>query len=176
MEPVYRSLEIAAKTAVAVTGAHITYQGLEHIPSTGGAVIAINHTGYVDFPEATISRSFELKDFKTGVARMALDADVPIIPVIVWGVHRFWTKDHPKDLGRNKFPVNVRIGAPLPPVGTVDEVMAVLRDTMTAQLHAMQDAYRHPAGEYWVPRRLGGGAPTEAAALDQAEFARREVR
>jgi 1-acyl-sn-glycerol-3-phosphate acyltransferase len=130
------------------------------------------------YPEATISRSFELKDFKTGVARMALDADVPIIPVIVWGVHRFWTKDHLKDLGRNKFPVNVRIGAPLPPVGTVDEVMAVLRDTMTAQLHAVQDAYPDPAGEYWVPRRLGGGAPTaaEAAALDQAEFARREVR
>lgn len=167
MEPVFRGLEIAAKAAVAATGTRITYQGLDHIPDAGGAVIAINHTGYVDFlpaglaathrkrrvrfmlkaevqrvpmgnflvkraglipvdrssggdaypvavarlragelvgvyPEATISRSFELKEFKTGVARMALDAQVPIIPVIVWGVHRMWTKDHPKRLGRKK--------------------------------------------------------------------------
>src|SRR6516164_2517435 len=93
------------------------------------------------YPEATISRSFELKDFKTGVTRMALDTHVPIIPVVIWGVHRFWTEDHPKDLGRKKFPVNVRIGAPLPPVGTVDDMMFMLRDTMTAQLHAVQDAY-----------------------------------
>ena len=32
-------------------------------------------------PEATISRSFELREFKTGAARMALEAQVPIIPV-----------------------------------------------------------------------------------------------
>ena len=30
------------------------------------------------YPEATISRSFELKEFKSGAARMAIDADVPI--------------------------------------------------------------------------------------------------
>ena len=142
MEPVFRTLEIAAKALVAATGTKITYQHLEHIPRTGGAVVAINHTSYVDWlpaalalhrrgrrvrymikaemqqvkvvdflirhtktvpvnrgagaqayaeavrllragevvglmPEATISRSFELKDFKTGAARMALEADVP---------------------------------------------------------------------------------------------------
>ena len=32
------------------------------------------------YPEATISRSFELKEFKTGAARMALEARVPIVP------------------------------------------------------------------------------------------------
>lgn len=47
-------------------------------------------------PEATISRSFELREFKTGAARMALEAQVPIVPVIVWGAHRIWPKDHPK--------------------------------------------------------------------------------
>lgn len=36
-------------------------------------------------PEATISRSLELRPFKTGAARMALEAAVPIIPMIVWG-------------------------------------------------------------------------------------------
>ena len=59
------------------------------------------------YPEATISRSFELKEFKTGAARMALEARVPIIPLIVWGAQRMWTKDHPKALGRNKFPITV---------------------------------------------------------------------
>ena len=51
------------------------------------------------YPEATISRSFELKEFKTGAARMALEARVPIVPLIVWGAQRMWTKDHPKEYG-----------------------------------------------------------------------------
>ena len=51
------------------------------------------------YPEATISRSFELKDFKTGAARMAIEAQVPIIPLIVWGAQRVWTKDHPRNAG-----------------------------------------------------------------------------
>ena len=65
------------------------------------------------YPEATISRSFELKEFKTGAARMALEADVPIIPLIVWGAQRMWTKDHPKNLGRKKIPVTVAVGPPI---------------------------------------------------------------
>ena len=46
MEPVFRTLEIAGKTGVAVTGTRITYHGLENIPDRGGAVVAINHTSY----------------------------------------------------------------------------------------------------------------------------------
>ncbi|PRC56308.1 1-acyl-sn-glycerol-3-phosphate acyltransferase, partial [Mycobacterium sp. ITM-2017-0098] len=37
------------------------------------------------YPEATISRSFEIKGFKSGAARMAIAAGVPIVPHIVWG-------------------------------------------------------------------------------------------
>ena len=59
------------------------------------------------YPEATISRSFELKEFKTGAVRMALEARVPIVPLIVWGAQRAWTKDHPKSLGRKKIPITV---------------------------------------------------------------------
>ena len=62
------------------------------------------------YPEATISRSFELKEFKTGAARMAVEAQVPIIPLIVWGAHRRWTKDHPRKLGRAKIPITVKVG------------------------------------------------------------------
>ena len=240
MEPVFRSLEIAAEVFTRVTGTAITYHGLENIPQTGGAVVAINHTGYIDFlpaalaakhrkrrmrfmikaemqkvkvvsflikhtktipvdraagagayaaaveelrsgelvgvyPEATISRSFELKEFKSGAARMAQEAGVPIVPLIVWGAQRIWTKDHPKSLGRNNIAVTVRVGAPLSPDGSTAGLDQRMRDAMTLLLHRAQLDYPHPAGAYWVPRRLGGGAPTpeEARALDEAELAER---
>jgi 1-acyl-sn-glycerol-3-phosphate acyltransferase len=243
MEPVFRSLEIAARTAVRVTGTRITYRGLQNIPSIGGAVVAINHTSYIDFlpaalaamyrkrrlrfmikaemqkvrpvdflirhsktipvdrgagadaytvaverlragelvgvyPEATISRSFELKGFKTGAARMALEAEVPIIPLIVWGAQRIWTKDHPKRIGRNKIPITVAVDRPYTPSGTIDAVMAELREEMTALLYRVQEDYPHPDGEYWVPCRLGGSAPTpdEARVLDETELAERARR
>jgi 1-acyl-sn-glycerol-3-phosphate acyltransferase len=240
MEPVFRTLEIAAEVAMRATATRITYHGLENIPATGGAVAAINHTSYIDFlpaalavhyrkrrmrfmiksemqevkivgwlikhtgtisvdrsagagayavavqalrdgeivgvyPEATISRSFELKEFKTGAVRMALEAQVPIVPIIVWGAHRAWTKDHPKSLGRNKLPITISVGEPIPPTGTMAELDAVMRESMTALLHNAQLDYPHPEGAYWVPRRLGGSAPTmaEAKVLDKAELAER---
>ena len=54
------------------------------------------------FPEATISRSFELKEFKTGAVRLAASAEVPLIPLVLWGTQRMFTKDHPKDFSRGK--------------------------------------------------------------------------
>lgn len=242
-EPTFRALEILAKLVVLATGTRITYNGEENIPDRGGAVIAINHTSYVDFlpaalavhrrrrrlrfmikaemqqvkvvnflikhtrtipvdrragadayavavqrlregelvgvyPEATISRSFELKEFKTGAARMAADADVPIVPIIVWGAHRIWTKDHPRHVGRHKLPVTVQVGAPLRAAGDIESTSHALREAMTTLLHRAQQQYAHPAGEYWVPRRLGGGAPTpeEAAQIEADEAAARSAR
>ena len=130
------------------------------------------------YPEATISRSFELKGFKTGAARMALEAQVPIVPMIIWGAHRMWTKDHPKAMGRNKIPIEVCVGAPIPPEGDATTLEATMRASMAALLDRVQTAYPHPEGAYWVPRRLGGTAPTleEAARLDEAELAERARR
>jgi 1-acyl-sn-glycerol-3-phosphate acyltransferase len=130
------------------------------------------------YPEATISRSLELKDFKSGSARMALEAQVPIIPMIVWGTQRIWTKDHPRDIGRSNIPIIVRIGKPLAPIGTPSELDAALRASMTTILHEVQELYPHPAGAYWVPQRLGGGAPTpaEAIRLDETESLERARR
>ncbi len=121
------------------------------------------------YPEATISRSFELKSFKSGAARMALEADVPIIPSIVWGSQRIATKGLPRQLGRTRTPVMVAVGEPIPATGTADELTAQLHTAMSALLMDVQDAYGpHPAGENWVPARLGGSAPTpeDAAAMD----------
>src|SRR3954453_7838814 len=64
------------------------------------------------FPEATISRSFTVKDLKAGAARMAIDAGVPIIPAAVWGGHRIATK-HRKVVLRRDVPVTVLIGEPI---------------------------------------------------------------
>ncbi len=121
------------------------------------------------YPEATISRSFEIKALKSGAARMALEAEVPIIPAIVWGSQRIATKGLPHQLGRTKTPVMVSVGEPIPPTGTADELTATLRAAMSALLCEVQDAYGpHPTGEAWVPARLGGAAPTleEADSMD----------
>jgi 1-acyl-sn-glycerol-3-phosphate acyltransferase len=127
------------------------------------------------YPEATISRSFELKEFKTGAARMAQDARVPIVPLIVWGAQRMWTKDHPRNMGRKKIPITVAVGAPVHAAGTIDATSAAMRKAMTTLLYRVQEEYPHPEGAYWVPRRLGGSAPTvdEAKALEEAELAER---
>jgi 1-acyl-sn-glycerol-3-phosphate acyltransferase len=129
-------------------------------------------------PEATISRSFELREFKTGAARMALEAQAPIIPLIVWGAHRIWPKDHPKKVWRNKVPITVAAGRPLAPQGTPEQLNVALRSAMNELLHRVQEEYPHPDGEYWVPRRLGGNAPTreDSQAIRLAELQERIQR
>ena len=55
MEPVFRMLEIACSTGVAVSGSRITYLDLENIPAQGGGVVAINHTSYLDWMPAALA-------------------------------------------------------------------------------------------------------------------------
>ncbi len=58
------------------------------------------------------------------------------------------------------------------------ELDAAMRAAMTGLLHDAQADYPRPAGAPWLPRRLGGSAPTpdEARALDEAELAERARR
>jgi len=135
------------------------------------------------FPEATISRSFEIKGFKSGAVRMALAADVPIITVTQWGAQRVWTKGQPKNLFRPKVPILMEVGEPMKAYEPVAECTEDLRARMQATLERLQDEYverygPYPPGASWVPARLGGSAPTleEATALDEAEHAERMRR
>jgi 1-acyl-sn-glycerol-3-phosphate acyltransferase len=48
-ELVYSSIIGAAKLGFRVLGQHIDITGLDHIPAAGGALLAVNHIGYVDF-------------------------------------------------------------------------------------------------------------------------------
>lgn len=158
-------------------------RSLHHIEVDRGEGVASFHTA-VDylrageavgiFPEATISRAMELKEFKTGAVRIAAAAGVPLVPVILWGTQRMLTKDHPRDFSRGKT-ISIRVGEPMHPTGenSVAET-AELKDRMSQMLAASIADYpadEQPPGSWWVPASMGGSAPTleEAAALDAAE-------
>ncbi|MDF0530290.1 lysophospholipid acyltransferase family protein [Tsukamurella sp. 8F] len=242
-EPVFDVLTWTVRGLLKAQGLDITIDGTDRIPASGGAVLAVNHTSYVDFmevglvarkagryprymmkaelrenkvvgflmnhcqaigvdrshgsesyheavdslragnvvvvyPEATISRSFELKEFKTGAARMALDADVPIVPIAIWGVQRVWTKDMPKKLGRSGYPVRIVVGEPVPAEGDVDTLTGRIRESLQNALDRAQAEYPMKQGARWVPRRLGGSAPTleEARVLEEKELEARRAK
>lgn len=138
------------------------------------------------FPETTISRSFELREFKSGAVRMAQEAGVPVIPMILWGSQRVWTKGLPRTMVRPKVPIRIDTGAPIEIAADADPDKATraLHDTMESMLHDVQASYERLSGDdlKFLPARLGGTAPTpeEAAALDiqeaQAKAARRAAK
>jgi 1-acyl-sn-glycerol-3-phosphate acyltransferase len=126
------------------------------------------------FPEATISRSFTIKEIKSGAIRMAASAGVPLIPMALWGTQRLWTKGQPRRLGQRHVPVIVAAGEPMHPGkrDNGDAVAVDLRDRMQGLLDQVQREYPdRPAGEsdrWWLPAHLGGTAPTpeQAAEMD----------
>ena len=242
----YPPIIMAAKAGFRLLGQDFVMTGTEHVPRTGGVLLAVNHIGYVDFvygglaanpskrlvrfmakrevfdhklsgplmrslhhievdrgagiasmeqaraylrageavgifPEATISRSFELKEFKTGAVRIAADVGVPLVPVILWGTHRMMTKGHPRDFSRGKT-IAISVGEPLHPTGD-DPVAetAELRGVMARMLDETIRAYpahEQPPGSWWLPASYGGSAPTpeEAEQLDLAEKRERAAK
>jgi 1-acyl-sn-glycerol-3-phosphate acyltransferase len=248
-EIVYPPVVATAKLWFRLLDLRFHVEGAEHIPRTGGAVLASNHVGYLDFifcgfaaqpsgrlvrfmakdavfthkvsgplmrgmhhipvdreagaasyqaavaalaageivgvfPEATISRSFQVKECKSGAARMAADAGVPLVPMVTWGGQRLWTKGRPKTLTRRHTPIMLGVGEPLRPSSDagVAAAMATLTERMAQLLETAQrnypDAPTGPDDRWWLPARLGGTAPTpeEAAAMDAAEKQARAAR
>ena len=246
---VYPPIIGATRAAFAAMGLRFTVTGTENVPRTGGAVMAINHTGYMDFtfaglaarpskrlvrfmckeeifehpvagplmrgmhhipvdreagmssyatalrvlrageivgvfPEATISRSFEVKEIKSGAVRMAAAAGVPLLPTVIWGSQRVWTKKGPKRFFGRPVPIFVTVGEPMH-VGrrddhdaAADELRARMQELLAGLQAAYPDSPRGPEDSWWLPARLGGTAPTpeQAAALDEAERVARESR
>ncbi len=242
----YPPIIVTAKTLFRVLGLRFEMVGTEHVPSTGGALLAFNHVSYIDFilgglaaqpsgrlvrfmakrevfdhpvggpvmrsmhhisvdradggasmeealrylqagevvgifPEATISRSFEVKELKSGATRIAAEAGVPLIPVALWGTQRLMTKDHPRDFSRGKT-IGIRVGEPMFPTG--DDPVAetqLLHDRLETLVLEAVDAYpteEQPPGSWWLPASRGGSAPTpeRAAELDAEEKAARAAR
>ena len=170
-------------------------EGIEHVPPTGGGIIACNHTmgpdfvilGYASprqiyfmakaeiyrihpwiarlmegigaipvhrgqgdsdavvqavrvaqsgklvgmFPEGTRSRTGALQRGKTGVARIALQAQMPIVPAVVINAEAVlpnWLKFRRRPL------VTMRFGPPIPPEGSIASPRDVQRLTTTMML------------------------------------------
>jgi len=244
-DPVYRPIVLTARTLFTGLGLRFDVVGEQNIPRTGGAVLAINHTSYLDFalggvpadrvghrlvrfmakdgifkhpvagplmrgmrhipvdreagsaafrdavsalkagelvgvfPEATMSRSLEIKGIKNGAVRMARTANVPLIPMIMFGGHRLLSYDR-KDFSRGK-PIAMTVGEPLPVPKGADP------DALTEELHARMAALLDetiarypdkPPGAWWIPARLGGTAPTlaEAEAIEERVRAEKAAR
>jgi 1-acyl-sn-glycerol-3-phosphate acyltransferase len=239
-EPVYLSVIGFARTVFATLGLKFDISGAERVPAQGGGVVAINHTGYLDFalagfafrrrrrmvrfmakkevfdhkisgplmrgmkhipvdrgagagsyraavdalrrgelvgvfPEATISQSFELKEFKSGAARMAAQAGVPIIPVVVWGSQRVWTKGRKREFTRGTS-IRIVVGDPFVPSGEPVVATKELKERMQVLLDEARATYqgspRDETDTWWVPAAMGGTAPT----LGAAESADAEVQ
>lgn len=153
-------------------GVHSMHQAVDYLRR--GEVVGI-------FPEATISRSFEIKELKSGATRIAAEAGVPLVPVVLWGTQRLFTKDHARDLGRGKT-IAISVGEPLHPTGADPNAeTAALRSRMAELLDetiASYPADEQPPGSWWLPARFGGSAPTpeEALRLDREEKLRRAAR
>ncbi|MEI7660228.1 MAG: lysophospholipid acyltransferase family protein [Actinomycetes bacterium] len=224
---VYPPVIVAIKAFWKYLGLQFDFKGEENIPRKDGAILAINHIGYLDFaltgtaalpagryvrfmakkeifdnriagplmrgmhhinvdrsngsasfvtalralkageiigifPEGTVSTSFEIKELKSGAVRLAMGAGVPIIPTIVWGSQRVWTKGVKRNLKRNNFPITVRFGEPIfyQRGDDVEQAELTLRKTMLAMLNEVQEKYPDShVGQRWAPTRLGGTAP-----------------
>lgn len=114
------------------------------------------------FPEGTISVSFEIKELKSGAVRLAQGAGVPVIPTIIWGSQRLWTKKVKRNLKQRNIPISVMFGEPIyfEKGSDVEAGEAILRQTMVAMLHEVQEKYPDShQGQRWAPVRLGGTAP-----------------
>ncbi|QNQ91242.1 HAD hydrolase family protein [Corynebacterium poyangense] len=247
----YRGIVESCYRIIGFQGTQLRVSGEGNIPAHGGAVLVLNHTGYLDFvfgglaprtkgrlvrymsksaifrnpmvgwlmrsmghisvdridgqdsfqkavdyarrgelvgifPEGTISRSFEIKPMRSGAVRIAQEAGVPIVPMVLFGSQRFWTKGHRRHLGRNHFPLLIRVLEPWTPdpQGDPQELTEQLRATMQECLNGLWADYQRefgdfPAGANWVPARFGGSAPTveEAQRADKVvEDERHRVR
>jgi len=238
---VYRPIVATAKGLVKVLGLHLDMVGAENIPLSGGAILAINHTSYLDFvlagipadarghrlvrfmakdgifqhpvagplmrgmkhipvdrdagsqafrdavdvlkagelvgifPEATMSRSLEIKEIKNGAVRIARAANVPLIPMIVFGGQRMLSYGR-RDLSRGQTIV-LTVGEPIPtPRGVDPDTTAqLLHGRLAALLDESIARYPDkPAGAPWIPARFGGSAPTPDEAIVIEERVRAE--
>jgi 1-acyl-sn-glycerol-3-phosphate acyltransferase len=118
------------------------------------------------FPEGRVSQSWTVLDCRTGAARLAAQAGVPLLPVTLWGGHRVSTRGRivpgPRSIG---VPVLIDIGPPVPPDpsgdprATTQTLQRVLATQMLAAQLRYPDRPRATRSSWWQPAELGGTAP-----------------
>ncbi|MBX7442665.1 MULTISPECIES: 1-acyl-sn-glycerol-3-phosphate acyltransferase [unclassified Arthrobacter] len=168
-----------AGPAISASG-HIVVGYTDHSGAYDAAVAKLRAGEYLAvFPEAGVSRSFTVRECRTGAVRMAAEAGVPLIPVSIWGGHRVLTRGHGFSVRRGwRAPICVHVGAPtlFQPDVDVEAATGTLRRSLQAGIDSCIAGFPlHPEpGDWWMPAHLGGGAPTEAERqlLDAADAAR----
>jgi 1-acyl-sn-glycerol-3-phosphate acyltransferase len=144
-------------------------RSMKHIPVDRGAGAA-SYSHAVEslasgevvgvFPEATMSRSFEPKAFKTGAVRMADQAGVPLVPMALWGTQRLWCYDRRSSMKQYGVPVEIHVGEPVDPSGGPEQATARLRSSIIDLVARAQEGYPDDGtDQWWHPARLGGTAP-----------------
>ena len=237
-DPTYRPIIYVAKGFFGSLGVTFDIVGAENIPAEGGALLAINHTSFLDFalagvpadrrgkrlvrfmakdsvfshpiagplmkgmrhipvdreqgsqsfrdavrylkagelvgifPEATMSRSMDIKEIKSGAVRIAIAANVPLIPMCVFGGARMMSYGH-RDFSRGTT-VAITVGEPMPVKRgeDADVLTEQLRTRMRELLDETVARYPYEGSPWWVPARLGGSAPSP----EQAEELDRQAR
>jgi 1-acyl-sn-glycerol-3-phosphate acyltransferase len=112
---------------------------------------------------------------------MALEAGVPLIPVVTWGGHRVWTVGR-RPVWKRRVAVAVWIDEPM--VINPGETAATLTDRLAVRLRELVEKVlsEYPDGpdgdDWWLPHHVGGSAPTPAAAaeIEAAAMAARAAR
>lgn len=133
------------------------------------------------FPEAGISYSYTVRSLMRGVASLARETSVPVVPVALWGPQRIYSVGRPDERGKEPPPdwtrgrrVDIAFGEPLR-IGRDEDLTQwtrALGGHLTELLEGIQTLPHHRPrpGESapWYPAHLGGSAPTrlEAATLD----------
>ena len=109
----------------------------------------------VIYPEATVTTNpdFSPMRAKTGIARLGLDAGVPVIPLAVWGSAPVWRRgSRSVRLGR---PIWVKAGPPLDFSSYEDRagdpgVLRQVTDEVMAQLSLLVDDLRERYPKRWA--------------------------
>jgi 1-acyl-sn-glycerol-3-phosphate acyltransferase len=121
------------------------------------------------FPESTISRSYVPRPLKSGAARMAIEAGVPLIPVVTWGAHRVWTTGR-RPIWKRRVAVSVWVDEPMT-IGP-DETAAEVTERLAVRLRELVEKVlaeypdRADGEDWWLPAHRGGSAPTPTEARD----------
>lgn len=131
-ERVYKMCCLAAKELVEQRGMKKTFHALGAIPveRKGNAALSLitlnkyireKEYSAVIFPEGTRSRSGKLGRFTKGVAKTAIENEVPVVPIGISGSFKIWpaTRKRPF-LSLKKKTVKVSVGKPIFP--TTDDI------------------------------------------------------